>query len=311
MNKILRFTVFAILFFTTFSLSAQDEKSEIIGRWDIVMQMNGDELPSWLEVYKSGHNTLVGRFVFAFGSARPVAEIHQKGELYQFSIPKQWEPEGIDMSFIFKKKGEVLTGTMIYTDGTSHEWTASRAPKLAHNPKTKWDKSIKLFNRKNLDGWYVKGRSEWKVEKGILKNTKAGGNLISDQNFDDFKLMVEFRYPEGSNSGIYLRGRYEVQIEDNYGMEPSPTLFGGVYGFLSPNEMAAKKPGKWQKYEITLIGRRVTIVANGKKIITDQIIPGITGGALDSREGEPGPIFIQGDHGPIEFKSVVITPAKK
>lgn len=127
--------------------------------------------------------------------------------------------------------------------------------------------------------------------------------------FKNFKLHVEFKYPKGSNSGIYLRGRHEVQIEDNIGMEPSSLLLGGVYGFLTPNEMAAKEPDEWQTYDITLNGNRVTIVANGKEIITEQTIPGITGGALNSREGEPGPLLIQGDHGPIEFRSIVITPA--
>ena len=63
-------------------------------------------------------------------------------------------------------------------------------------------------------------------------------------------------------------------------------------------------------YDITLIGRRVTVVANGKAIIVDQIIPGITGGALDSKEGEPGPIMLQGDHGPVEYRNIIITPAK-
>ena len=124
----------------------------------------------------------------------------------------------------------------------------------------------------------------------------------------DFKLHLEFRIPEGSNSGIYLRGRYEVQITDSKGMEPSDIQFAGVYGFLTPNEMAAKSAGEWQTYDIVLIGRRVTIIANGVPVIVDQIIPGITGGAIDSKEGEPGPILIQGDHGPIELRNIVITP---
>ena len=129
-------------------------------------------------------------------------------------------------------------------------------------------------------------------------------NLITNELFTDFKLHIEFRYPKGSNSGIYLRGRYEVQVEDNYGRDPESTLFGGIYGFLTPNQMAAKKHGEWQSYDITLIGRRVSIVANGIKIINDQIIPGITGGALDSKEGNPGPIMLQGDHGVIEYRNI-------
>jgi len=101
-----------------------------------------------------------------------------------------------------------------------------------------------------------------------------------------------------------------VQVEDDYGKEPSSHLLGGIYGFLTPNEMAAKPAGEWNVYDITLVGRQVTVVANGKEIICKQIIPGITGGALDSKEGEPGPIFLQGDHGPVEYRNIVITPGK-
>lgn len=304
-------TIFILLLsLLSTDLFSQHSDIDIKGRWDLTIQMNDRELPSWLEVYKSGHNTLVGRFVFASGSARPVSEIKQKGELFTFSIPRQWEPEGVDMSFIFKLSEEKLKGTMIYTDGSSHNWHGVKAPALEYNENPKWGQTTSLFNNKDLTGWHVIGKNEWAVEDGILKNKKAGGNLISDQKFTDFKLLLEFRYPKGSNSGIYLRGRYEVQIEDNIGMDPSPILFGGIYGFLSPNEMAAKAPGEWQQYEITLIGRRVTVKANGKTIISEQNIPGITGGALDSNEGDPGPIYIQGDHGPIEFRNIKITPAE-
>jgi len=125
-----------------------------------------------------------------------------------------------------------------------------------------------------------------------------------------FKLHIEFRYPKGSNSGVYLRGRYEVQIEDSKGMEPLNDQLSSIYGFLSPSEMLAKNAGEWQSYDITLVGRMVTVVFNGKKVICSQEIPGITGGALDSREGEPGPIYLQGDHGPIEYRNIRIATAK-
>ena len=85
---------------------------------------------------------------------------------------------------------------------------------------------------------------------------------------------------------------------------------GGVYGFLTPCLNAAKPAGEWQTIEITLIGRAVTIVLNGERVLDRQAIPGITGGALDSREGDPGPILLQGDHGPIEFRKLTLTPAK-
>ena len=146
------------------------------------------------------------------------------------------------------------------------------------------------------------------MEDGILKSPKSGSNLVTDEKFTDFKLHVQFKYPEGSNSGIYLRGRYELQIADNKGLEASDIYFGGIYGHLTPNENMAKSAGEWQEYDITLIGRRVTIVANGKTIISDQNIPGMTGGALDNDEAAPGPLLIQGDHGPVEFRAIEIVP---
>src|SRR5439155_25775408 len=109
-------------------------------------------------------------------------------------------------------------------------------------------------------------------------------------------------------SGIYLRGRYELQIEDNYGGEPDAHKIGGIYGFLTPRINAARRPGEWQTVDVTLVGRVVTITLNGELIIDRQTIPGITGGALDSDEGAPGPILIQGDHGPIDFRKVTLTP---
>ena len=285
--------------------------NDIIGRWDLVVNKDGHQLPSWLEIYKSGHSTLVGRFVYAFGSARPVSEIKYDGEQFSFQIPPQWEGGTMDMLFEGSMEGDALKGTMRYTDGKMSNWTGTRAPALAYTDTPIWGAPTALFNQKDLTGWKAEGDNQWTVKEGILTNNKAGANLVSEAQFTDFKLHVEFRYPKGSNSGIYLRGRYEVQIEDNHGKAPSSTLFAGVYGFLTPNEMAAKPSGEWQAYDITLVGRRVTIVANGKEVITNQNIPGITGGALDSREGDPGPIFIQGDHGPIEFRSIVITPVIK
>ncbi|WP_343486313.1 DUF1080 domain-containing protein [Allomuricauda sp. d1] len=281
------------------------------GRWDLEVQFQRKTQPSWLEVRHSGHNTLVGRFVFAFGSARPVSEIETFGNSFTFTIPRQWEPEGSDMVFHGTLENDTLEGTIIYTDGSVSNWTGVRAPNLPYNENPTWAKPIELFNGKNLDNWYFDRENDnWEVIDGILTNKKAGANLISNQKFTDFKLEAEFRYPEGSNSGIYLRGRYEVQIADNKDLEPSDIYFSGIYGFLEPNENTAKSAGEWQTYGITLVGNRVTIIANGKTVINDQTIPGITGGALNSKEGEPGPIMIQGDHGPIEFKKLVVTPIK-
>jgi hypothetical protein len=142
-------------------------------------------------------------------------------------------------------------------------------------------------------------------------NKGGEGNIKTKQKFNDFKLHVEFRYPKGSNSGIWLKGRYEVQVLDSYGMHPGSHMLGGIYGFIDPTVNASKKPGKWQMFDITLRGRMVTVVLNGKKIICDRPIPGITGGAVNSHEGQPGPIMLQGtETGSIEYRNIVLTPAK-
>jgi len=186
-----------------------------------------------------------------------------------------------------------------------------RAPGLARTRAPVWGAPIRLLNRNDLNGWQPMGSpNQWVVTDGVLSSPKSGVNLRTSRTFGDFKLHIEFRYPKESNSGVYLRGRYEVQIEDDYGREPYSHRFSGIYGFVTPSEIAARPAGQWQTYDITLIGRLVTVVANGKTVISNQEIPGITGGAIDSNEGEPGPIYLQGDHGPIEYRNIVLTPAR-
>lgn len=274
----------------------------------MVVEKDGKQLPSWLEIKHSGSKTLVGRFVSSSGSARPISEIKVDGDKFSFTIPPQWAPDLGDLTIKGAKNGQDLKGTLTFAKGGTYNWTAVRAPKLTYVENPKWGQPIELFNGKDLSGWKAMGKNQWIVEDGILKSPKSGANLVTEEKFQDFKLHVEFKVPPGSNSGVYLRGRYEVQITDDHGSEPSNVLFGGIYGFLTPNEMAANPASEWQTYDITLVGRRVTVVANGKTIISEQNIPGITGGALDSKEGEPGPFYIQGDHGPIMFRKFTVTP---
>ena len=304
--------VFLLLAFFIFSDSTFGQiGNKIIGRWNMTIVKDGKKLPSWLEVKKSGHKTLVGRFVYAFGSARPIAHVKIIGPKFKFSIPPQWEEGDSNMEFEGYLMDTQLKGTMKYTDGKTYNWSGSRAPKLIREKAPIWGAPEMLFNGKNLDGWKATGKNQWLAEDGILKSKVSGSNLVTEEMYSDFKLHIEFKYPKNGNSGVYLRGRYEVQVSDNQGDDPSNIKFGGIYGFLTPNEMVAKAPGEWQAYDITLIGRRVTVVANGKTIISDQIIPGITGGALDSMEVTAGPIMLQGDHGPIEYRNIVITPIMK
>lgn len=281
-----------------------------IGRWDITIQnKDGSETASWLEVEKSGIGALVGSFVGSGGSARPVSEVRYDPltEKYSFTIPPQWGRQYLHAKF--RLKAGKLKGEINFVGGDSSQFTAVRAPLLTRTKPVVWGKPIHLL-KNGLSDWIVPDKF-WKVENGVLIHSGNGGNLITKQKFGDFKLHVEFRYSEGSNSGIYLRGRYEVQVLDSYGMHTGNEMLGGIYGFISPVENMAKKPGKWQTYDITLRGRLVTVVLNGKEIICNRPIPGITGGALDSHEGEPGPIMLQGNEsGRFEFRNIILTPEK-
>ncbi len=316
-NSLLKFLMPAVLLLAMVStVQANGSPFEEIddpaieGRWDITVTIDGKESPSWLEIRHSGSKRLIGHFVGITGSARPISIINFKDGKMNFSIPPQWEEENNDLSVEGTLDGDKLTGTMITPDGKKHNWSGVRAPSLRREKQPVWGAPVKLFNGKDLKGWKAMGENQWVAESGILRSPKSGANLVTEKSFTDFKLHIEFRYPKGSNSGVYLRGRYEVQVMDSKGSEPLKDNFGGVYGFIAASEMAAKNAGEWQSYDITLVGRMITVVANGKTIICNQEIPGITGGALDSKEGEPGPLLIQGDHGPVEYRNIIITPAK-
>jgi len=312
-QTILRATI--LLFCSPLTLTSKAHnilppKSPIIGRWDITVDVSGKALPSWLEVNSSGNNWLIGEFVGFGGSARPISEVKFNDGKVSFSIPPQWET-GANLSFDAELRGDSLSGSITLPDGKTYNCTGVRAPSLTVKEPPVWGQPIHLFNGIDLKGWHPSGeKNQWIVENKVLKSPSPGSNFITDSKFRDFKLHIEFRYAPHGNSGVYLRGRYEVQIADPSFEEPEKNGFGSVYGFLSPSYMVGKKPGEWQTYDITLTGRMVTIVANGKTIICNREIPGITGGALDSREGEPGPIMLQGDHEPIEYRNIILTPAK-
>jgi hypothetical protein len=189
-----------------------------------------------------------------------------------------------------------------------------RAPDLKRKHDPKWGKSVSLFNGKDLTGWTTSdpnATAKWRVENGTLVSPGHGPELITDAKFEDFKLHIEFNCAKASNSGVYLRGRYEVQIEDDPEPEGPTMRTGGVYGFLAATPEQPRTPGVWQTYDITFIGRVVTVVQNGHTIIDKQEIPGITGGALDSNEGMPGPIYLQGSEaGHVSYRNITITQAK-
>ena len=295
----------------THPLAAQEPvKPPVIGRWDLtVINREGRHLPSWLEINWSGNRVLVGQFVAVVGSARPIARLDFANDTLKFSLPPQWEPGNGEFQFTGLFRGDTLAGTLTTPDGKQMAWSGRRAPSLERRGEVQWGTAERMFNGRDLTGWHVTGgENQWNAVNGVLTNGKSGGNLVTDKTYGDFKLHVEFRYPKGGNSGIYLRGRYEVQIEDS--REAAIGGLGAIYGFLIPNEYAGKGGGEWQTYDITLVGRMVTVVLNGRDVICRTNIPGPTGGALDSNEERPGPIMLQGDHGPVEYRNLTITVAR-
>ena len=193
------------------------------------------------------------------------------------------------------------------------------APDLS---KLRYGKAVKLFNGKNLDGWKLTNenqKSGWSVEGGLLINDPAQkkdshvryGNLRTVDEFKDFNLALEVKVGEKGNSGIYLRGIYEVQISDSYGKGLDSHNMGAVYSRITPTVAAEKPAGQWQRVDITLADRHVTVVLNGKRIIDNQPLLGCTGGALSSDETKAGPIFLQGDHSAITYRNIVLKPILK
>ena len=284
----------------------------LLGRWDLVVQRSPETSPSWLEVERSGTATLVGQFVGSGGSARPIGKIEFSDGTFRFAIPPQWEKNPRDIAFEGRLEGDRITGSMTMGDGQKVTWSGTRAPSLRRPGRPVWGEPVTLFNGTSLEGWQPVGGgdSQWRAVDGILHNAKSGANLVTVQRFDDFRLHLEFRVPKDANSGVYLRGRYELQIDDSAGREPSSHHLGGLYGFIAPSENAARAAGEWQSMDVTLVGRMLTYELNGTTVICNREIPGITGGALDSAEGDPGPLLLQGDHGPVDYRNVVITPAK-
>ena len=284
----------------------------VAGRWDMVVLGKDGPYPSWIDIMPSGRG-LVGQFVGEFGSARPVDRVTYRNGSVEWSVPPQWESRKDDQPFRGRFTSGLMSGWTTDQEGRRIRWSATRAPALKRYRPPVWGPPVELFNGRDLAGWrirYPQERSGWSVRNGLLTNKPPSIDIVSDRKFTDFKLHAEFRYPKGSNSGIYLRGRYEMQIEDHHGKEPNRHIGGGIYGFLAPRWNALKPAGEWQTVDITLLGRAVTITLNGQTVIDRTEIPGITGGALDSREGDPGPIMIQGDHGPIEFRKITITSAR-
>lgn len=288
--------------------------SPFLGRWDVTLHTPERDYALWLEIVQQSGPLRV-RMVSRWGHARwlPSAEL-VNGQI-RFVSPKEEEGRtDSDMIFEGHLAGKFLVGTTNGLDGTGWTWRGERAPMLKRARAPQWGKPVTLFNGRDLAGWRQSNpstKSGWEVSGGTLVGPGNGPDLLTDAKFEDFKLHIEFNCGSNANSGVYLRGRYEVQIEDDANPPVPNQSTGGIYGFLAPSTQLAHKSAEWHAFDITLIGRYVTVVLDGHTIINDQEIPGITGGALESHEALPGPIYLQGSEpGRVAFRNIVVTPAQ-
>ncbi len=332
-------TIVLIALFCGLSIQsyAQEESADpFLGMWALTLDYE-DSNAGWLEVRQEkdfldadllwrggsvtpvGHTLLTGDMLLLVQGRDVVRKIAGKPE--RKLHPIQW----IEVA----KTGEDrIEGVANFPNrnGVGVEavsFTGKRIPPEGEAPKLKksmFGDPVKLFNGTDMEGWELveKGAvNGWKAVDGVMVNDpvqKQGeahiryGNLRTTATFEDFNLKLEVNVPKGSNSGVYLRGIYEVQVMDSYGKELDSHNMGGLYSRITPSEAAEKPAGEWQKMDITLYKRYLTVKLNGKTIIDMQPVRGVTGGALTSDQFSPGPIFLQGDHGKVSYRNIVLTP---
>jgi hypothetical protein len=278
------------------------------GRWDLTVTTPKDSYPSWMEVTGRGAQTQV-RVVGRVASVHPATDVKLDGSHLSFTT-SEWFDGQIEVTWELHAAGGNLTGIEKRADGVQGQIAGVPAPALKRSTPAVWSKPEPLFNGKDLNGWEPDDVSSnhWVARDGELVNQAAGANIRTTRKFGDFKLHIEYNCPNEGNSGVYLRGRYEVQVEyEKPGTDDRFHAMGSIYGFLAPVAELARTPGQWESYDVTLVGRTVTVVRDGRTTIDRQVIPGITGGAIDSQEGEPGPLYIQGDHtGGMKYRNVTI-----
>jgi hypothetical protein len=297
---------------------AAGSDSAFNGRWNITVPNEPRARAWWLEVTGAGTPAIAGKFVGAPGGQLDV-------------IPTISVASG-NLEFVFERRygrgspnkglyrARIVDGKLQGTfevDGMPERkltFTGVRAPEIREKDDGSWKpgKPVELVNGKNLSGWHSRLPDReigWSVREGVLNNgTPPVPDLVTDGTFWNFALHVEYRIGKGSNSGIGLRGRYEVQIYDDHGKNLSLHGNGAVYSRILPSMNASRAPGEWQTLDIRLVGREVTVVLNDRKIIDRREIEGLTAMATDANEDRPGPIILQGDHGPVEFRKITLTP---
>ena len=250
--------------------------------------------------------------VWRSGSYLPAKSVAVKDGVLH--IVREEKPGKLDV-FEARLEGELLKGQVSYPDGSLHHFEGKKAPLLLSKKAPVWGERVMLFDGKTLSGWKLRDtqkKNGWVVVNGELAvvEPKDNADLVTEQVFRDMKLHIEWSVDELGNSGVFLRGRYEIQIESNDPSAKTAELTcGSLYSRVAPKLDATKPAGEWQTYDISFVGRQLTVVLNGQEIL-NTIADGITGGALNPFEGEPGPLMLQGDHGKVPFRNIVVTPAR-
>lgn len=291
------------------------------GRWNITA--NGSSAPRcwWLEVSGAGTTTLKGKFVGSpVGLLEEIPKLSiSDGEL-RFAVEGRYRRDRNPEKGLYWARFEdgKLKGTFEIEGAPSSyvEWTGVRAPLLPDRDDPTWKRGdpVVLFDGRDLSGWQSAGTGRptgWTVKDGLLANSASAGNLVSEKKFWNFAVEAEYRLSARGNSGIALRGRYEVQIVDDAERPVSNRSSGAILSRIAPSINASKAAGEWQSLTARLVGRQVTVLLNGVRVIDKQIIDGPTAIALDANEAEPGPIVLQGDRGLVEFRKVVVHPLIK
>jgi len=301
-----QFLLTALLACSTIATLSADN-SGFLGRWNLTGTGEAAGYVYWLEVKEEG-GKLTGRFLNRGGSPVALTEIRVEGTELVFRAPGGQDRPGPEHRA--KLEGGKLAGSVTTPERTIR-WVGVRPPtwKDANaNARHAFGTPVDLTN---LEAWDVQHKDRpvgWTMADGVMTNEAKANNLVSKQRFKDFRIQAEYKLDKGSNSGIYLRGRYELQVLDDMGKPPESHGHMSVYAWVAPKVNASKAPGEWQSMEGTLVGNRVTVVLNGQTIHDNVAIEAITGGALDANETEPGPIMLQGDHGKVWFRKVTVTP---
>jgi hypothetical protein len=300
--------------------SAADEPGvEGTWRWSWTDQ-DGNERKRVLDVRKED-GKLVASIIADGGEKRPAKEVRLEGKTLRILHTRERDGETVEVVYEGKVEGDSIEGTVTF-GSVSRPWMPRRDAPPAEKPAAAgdgWKPLIKGYNLAEA-GWRLRGepddkhRNTWTLKDGVLSNNvppgTAGIDLVHHEKLLDFELHVEFRIPKGSNSGVYLRGCYEIQVDDAYDRkELGKNMCGAIYGLQAPSVNASAPAGEWQTFDIRLEKNRVTVTHNGKKVIDGFELKQKTGGSLnDAKHGEPGPLMLQGDHGNVEYRNIKVRP---